>query len=137
MGHQAVLMSLRPCFASAIYSGAKRFEYRRCRVSIRPGATVLIYESSPVSLVTGMFLVSDVLNATAFSPFDLEIDPAMARSAHEYLLGARQSSALQIIHPRRFVRPLRLHDYGLPRAPQSYCFLSEVQLGRLRDYINT
>ncbi len=55
-----IMLSLRPEWAEAIYRREKRVEFRRQRVRVEPGDLVVIYETRPVGLVTGEFVVRGV-----------------------------------------------------------------------------
>lgn len=54
-----IILAIKPKYAEAIYSGAKRWEFRKVPPPI-PG-WVLLYESAPVSAVTGqVFLAAKI-----------------------------------------------------------------------------
>ena len=54
------LLSIKPEFAFQIFAGNKRFEYRR-KIFKQPVDTVVVYVSSPVSMVLGEFKIEDLL----------------------------------------------------------------------------
>lgn len=54
-----VMMAIKPKYAEAIYAGKKRWEFRKAPPPV-PG-WVLLYESAPVSAVTGkVFLAAKI-----------------------------------------------------------------------------
>jgi type I restriction enzyme S subunit len=57
-----VLLSIKPEFAEKILSGKKRYEFRKQRFS-DPSAidTIILYASSPVQKIVGMFSISDII----------------------------------------------------------------------------
>ena len=59
-----LVMSIKPQYADAIYSGVKRFEFRK-KPPTNLKAVYLIYESAPVSKLTGtvMFCASFTVRA--------------------------------------------------------------------------
>jgi predicted transcriptional regulator len=118
-----VLFSLHPHYAAAIYNGSKGFEFRRVRTAIRPGDRALIYETAPVSRVTGEFMVGHVLSgelAELLYVAGTRAGPGVT----EYLAGANVASAIEILSPTRWPRPLGLEEAGLgQRPPLSYRFV--------------
>ena len=58
-GH-ALLLSIKPRFADAIFSRAKRVELRRVKPRVGPGDLVLVYVTSPRCALEGAFEVERV-----------------------------------------------------------------------------
>lgn len=56
----AILMSIKPEYANKIFSGIKRYEFRK-RIPKRPFERVYVYSSSPVKKIIGSFDVDYVL----------------------------------------------------------------------------
>lgn len=120
---RTLLMSIAPAYADQIYEGTKRHEYRRTRIHCRPGDLVKIYETAPVSAITGSFVVGSVIKG---SPSDV-----LARTGDTnrseivlYLDGASHCAALVVTSARRWARTRHLRSLpAVKRAPQSYVFL--------------
>lgn len=55
---KVLVMSLKPQYAAAIYAGTKRFEFRK-KPPTNLKAVYLVYESAPVSKLTGTVMFSD------------------------------------------------------------------------------
>jgi predicted transcriptional regulator len=121
---RAVIMSVRPVFAEALYDGYKLFEYRRVRARICAGDEVLVYESRPRCCVSGEFRVGRVLTGPPSQLTPLERDPRIRALVEQYLRGAAEATALEILSPTRWAACAPLSRL-LPgkRAPQSYMFL--------------
>jgi len=119
-----VLMSIRPRFAKVIYSGAKQHEFRRTRVNLHKGDRVLIYESAPVSLVTGEFGVGNVSWGSPSELLSHERNSEARTDAYRYLFGASLATSIKIMKPLQWKRPRKLGEL-LPTChpPQSYCFV--------------
>ncbi len=120
---QQILLAITPSFASLVYGGEKRYEFRRVRMAAASGANVHLYEVAPVRAVTGSFIVGEVIYGTPDELIGLEQDASVRRRIYNYLLGATFATALQIIEPRKFHTPLAISNYGLSRPPQSYIYL--------------
>ena len=65
-----LVMSIKPQYAEAIYAGTKQFEFRK-KPPTNPKAVYLVYESAPVSKLTGtvMFCGSFTVRAGVMVDF--------------------------------------------------------------------
>jgi predicted transcriptional regulator len=121
-----LLLSIRPRFASAIYSKTKSFEFRRRppRRSI-PGLA-LIYETLPIARITG---VVRILEAIALRPGEAEAlagpcDP-FCDLYEAYVGGAAKPCALALDEPERLWAPMELSALTeLRRPPQSFGYVA-------------
>ncbi len=118
----SVLMSIHEEWATAILSGAKRWEFRR-RCGLSPGTHIWIYATAPRREVVGDFTVGEVRRVSARRP-----DPHLARAGLStptdlrlYFDGLTSGVALQVTRPRRLSRGVRLQ--AGESGPQSYRFL--------------
>jgi predicted transcriptional regulator len=119
-----MILSLRPSFASLIYSGSKAFEFRRVRMAATVGDRVLIYESAPVGRVTGEFVVGDIVYGPPGEILKMAGSRAGAGAAG-YLQGCDCATALLVTCAVEWSEPRDLRELGLARAPQSYQFLGQ------------
>jgi predicted transcriptional regulator len=122
----SVLLSLKPQFAHAIFAGTKTFEFRRALFR-RPDVTrVVVYASSPVQRVIGVFEIEDILS---MAPRDLwratSHGAGITRDYFDrYFDGRELAYAIKVRTTRRFARPRRLdRHYGVLTPPQSFCYL--------------
>ena len=60
---RALLLSIRPRFVSAIFSGIKTIELRRVKPRVLAGDLVVIYASDSIKGIVGAFEVADVTAA--------------------------------------------------------------------------
>ena len=58
-----VLMSIKPPFVQKIFSGQKRWEYRRV-IFKRPVHTVVVYASTPSRRIVGEFMIDAIITDT-------------------------------------------------------------------------
>lgn len=130
---RSILLSIRPEYASAVIVGRKKFEYRRCKVGIREGDFVLLYESAPKCRIVGAFTAGRIVVGVPSDLLTLEPDQEIRDRVAQYLNGARIASAIEI-------KAIKVHPVGMPLSvvelrhpPQSYCFLSEELDGRIYD----
>jgi predicted transcriptional regulator len=104
----------------------KTFELRRAVFRSSSVRKIVIYASSPVSLVIGEFTIDGIL---ALEPNKLWAATANGAAVDQeffdnYFSGCEIGFALKVRRPRRYAKPLRLEeDFGLSRPPQSFCYL--------------
>lgn len=124
----SILLSIKPRFASAILSGAKRFEFRR-RGFAQPPDAVAIYATAPEGRIVGWFTVAAVIEA---SPEELwrrcgDEGGIDADSFFNYFDGCERGYALEVGEVVQLDHPIAPAD--LPRAhrpPQSFVRLDEA-----------
>jgi predicted transcriptional regulator len=119
---RVIVLSIRTEHLDRILSGAKAHEFRRRRVAASVGDEILVYEPSPVRMITASFVVAEVVHAPPKDLLQLESDSAARAGLAGYLSGAAIGTALRIRGARRLARPLPLAAAGLMHAPQSYAF---------------
>jgi predicted transcriptional regulator len=115
------VMSIRSQHAARIYSGDKRFEFRRRRPRFLPGLKVYIYEPLPVRAVTGHFRVASVADIKDLD--SLESDEDARNHVQLYLRGAHQPTAIEITGVTELDVPMTLEHFGVSTAPQSYIYI--------------
>lgn len=130
----ALLLSLKPRFADAIFSGTKRFELRRVKPRLSAGDLIIAYVTVPRCKVEGAFEVSQVL---AMPPRALwqavrEAAGVTKEEFDTYFEGTELGFAIEIRKVWRMapvtlatMRRLRL------RPPQSYQYLDAPTALRL------
>jgi predicted transcriptional regulator len=117
-------LSIRPPFAEAIFRGEKRFEFRRT-IFRRPVEVVVIYVTSPVSLVVGEFDVEEVIDDSIGGLWNRTFPYAgISRDRFlEYFAGRDVGYAIEIGSVRRYGQPMNLaNSFGI-RPPQSFVYI--------------
>jgi predicted transcriptional regulator len=123
-----VLLSIKPKFANAILEGAKTFELRRAVFRDPTVRKIVIYASSPISLVIGDFIVDGILALEPKKLWAVTEKGAGVKQQFfdDYFRGREIGFALKVHLPRRYAKPLDLKEhFGLSRPPQSFCYLAE------------
>lgn len=126
-----VLMSIRPVYAEAIFSGTKTIELRRRRPSFPVGTRVVVYSTSPEQRLHGSFEVAGILEALPETLWRSVRERAgVDRSVFDaYFDGCDQAYGIEISEPRRITPTV------LPiRPPQSYQYL-RAQRPKHRDIL--
>jgi predicted transcriptional regulator len=121
-----VLMSIRPPYSAAIFSGRKTVELRRRRPSFGAGTRILVYSTTPEQRLEGAFEVGGVLAEDPDTLWALVGNRAGVDRAtfDDYFSGCEVAYAIEVTNVRS-IAPVPLPI----RPPQSYQFLDEEEPG--------
>lgn len=122
---KAILISIKPQYAAAIYYGTKTVELRKRVPNVPIGTPCLIYETSPVSQVTGWFIYSgayrfrlDLFTWTLLAHAQVSYD-----ALRHYYSGRQFGYAWVVDEPTKFAQPIPLTKLTSQHPPQSYQFI--------------
>ena len=122
---KAILISIKPQYAAAIYTGIKTYELRKCQPNVEVGTPMLIYETSPIKRITGVAYYGGTIVGNPWRiwyklryALGIEYKPFM-----DYYKTDRFAYAWKLTHVRRLDCPMQLSDLNLSRPPQSYQFI--------------
>ena len=128
MNAAALLLSIKPRFADAIFTGHKTVEIRRVRPRLRSGDLVFVYVSSPRCTLEGAFEVERLLEAEPKQLWKSVAGRAgLTRSEFDdYLSGTDVAFGIVIRRRWQLAEPLHLKKMRKRRfdPPQSYQYLS-------------
>lgn len=125
----AWLMSLKTRYCERIFSGDKRYEFRRVRMQAKVGDVVLVYESYPTKRVAGHFTVGPLsrIGIAVAEALELEHAGEARDDLARYLDGAPTVTALQITGLVRYEGGRDLGEMtGHASGPMSYCRLTGI-----------
>lgn len=131
---RVALFSIHPHYARAILDGSKEVEFRR--QGLADDVThVVIYATSPVQRVIGMFEVAGVDRMSpsrAWKRFG-QTGGIMKTAFERYYTNADQAFVIRVQNPQTFPVPFLLADLRENlRPPQSYMYLRDDVLDRAR-----
>jgi predicted transcriptional regulator len=120
-----VLLSIKPEFAEKIFSGEKKFEFRRTIFKDKTVKKVLVYASAPVQKVIGEFEIDEIVHQ------DVEKLWQMTRHGsgitHEYFTsyftGKEQGFAIKIKNLNRFKSAQCIRKDYNAFPPQSFIYI--------------
>ena len=121
-----VLLSIKPKFAMAIFSGEKKFEYRRT-IFKEPVNRIIVYASSPMKMVIGEFFVNGVL----FDDLGLLWGQTKQHSGisesyfYSYFSEKDKGYAIKIGHVTRYQEPAQLDELLGIKPPQSFAYVKK------------
>lgn len=123
-----VLLSIKPEYADKIFSGKKKFEFRKSIFKNTDIEKVVVYASSPVQKVIGEFTIADILND--------DIEKIWNKTAHysgitkdiylSYFANKEKAYAIKIGKTKRYRQARNLSDYNLRFAPQSFAYIPTI-----------
>jgi predicted transcriptional regulator len=133
MTGDVLLISIRPEYANKIFDGSKTVELRRVRPRLESGDWVLVYVSTPVQALVGMFQVDKVVAARPDHLWSLVRSRAgISREQFDlYYKGTELGYGIFLKITRQLPEPIYL---GYLRQllsgfhpPQSYRYITSVQ----------
>ena len=124
-----LVLSVRPNFAEAIVNGHKTIDIRRQRPNVQPGTLGLVYSSSPVQAVIGLFRVDEICSRPTEELWALSQNRAyMSRQDFDsYFAGTDFGHAIVVSCGQRLPKPLKLSQlrdiWPGCRPPRSFGYL--------------
>lgn len=120
-----VILSIKPEFVEKIFSGTKKYEFRRSLFKDKSVTTVVIYASAPISKIVGEFEIGDIVHDKIESVWDLTkkysgIDESFFL---QYFSGKSEAFAIKIRNAKKYRTPISIRDeYGIA-PPQSFAYI--------------
>ena len=110
---KVIVMSLKPKYAKAIYEGLKNWEFRKTPPPLFK--KIYIYESPPVSKITGTVVFSEEIRGVPLSVYEIvktnkcftrNLPGITALELEEYAGRFHLVSALRVYHAKRLEHPI-------------------------------
>lgn len=120
-----VLLSIKPEFAEKIFDGSKRFEFRRNVFKNQEVNTVVVYASSPISMVIGEFEIEQIIQKEleALWQETKEYSGISREYYDQYFTGKDEGFAIKVKRTKRYKTAKNLREeYGMV-PPQSFAYL--------------
>lgn len=124
----SVLLSIKPEFVSKIFSGQKRYEFRRAIFKSASVSRVVVYASSPVQRVVGEFEIGEILQLCKCELWRRTEKHSGIEKHYfdEYFNGRTTGFAIRILSPHQYATPVRLSAFcNTDRPPQSFMYLED------------
>ncbi len=118
------LLSIKPEFASKIFDGSKRFEYRK-NIFKQPVERVIVYASAPISMVIGEFEIEELISENLETLWEKtkEHSGISEDYFYSYFLNKKNGHAIRIGNTLKYEEPLALQKNFGVTPPQSYMYL--------------
>lgn len=120
-----VLLSIKPKYAEKIFSGVKRYEFRK-QAFKKTVDVVVLYATKPVGKIVGEFRLKSILQG---SPDEIWQKTAqfsgISRDFFDrYYKNHKRAYALEIEHPVQYKRPMKPFEFMADfTAPQTYRYI--------------
>ncbi|TGK17596.1 hypothetical protein [Leptospira stimsonii] len=120
-----VLLSIKPEYVEKIFSGEKKYEYRRLLFK-HSVSSIVVYASAPISKVVGEFSIEDII----YLDKDLLWNTTKRNSGisidkySNYFHDKEMAYAIKIGNLKKYKRPLKLKELNIERPPQSFMYIS-------------
>ncbi len=125
-----VLLSIKPEFVKEIFSGKKKYEYRKS-IFTRDVDKVIVYSTKPVGMIVGEFSIEKILvEAPSVLWEKTQKDSGISKKFFDdYFEGRGQGYALKISSPTLYDKPRNPLDVIKSFvAPQSFKYIEEDSL---------
>ena len=117
-----IVLAIKPKYAKAIYEGRKNWEFRKSPPPLF--REMYVYESAPVSAVTGTITFSEAVTGIPLAVWDIvRTNKCFTRNLTgisfpdlEAYTGKKTVTALRVLDSNRFDKPVK---FG-PRPPQNW-----------------
>lgn len=126
-----VLLSIKPEYAEKIFSGEKKYEYRR-KLFRRSGvSSIVIYVTQPVGLIIGEFEIADVIEGVPEELWEGTKDYSGISKKFfiKYFGGSKRGYAIKVGNVKKYresIDPYAFQPNFVP--PQSYRYLKDQGL---------
>jgi predicted transcriptional regulator len=121
-----VLLSIKPDFANKIFSGEKKFEFRKVLFKNKEVRKVVVYATMPVGKIIGEFTIKDIHIDSPDSIWEKtsEFSGIEESFFNEYFQGRTKAVAIEVANPVLFKRPINPKEkFENFTAPQSFRYL--------------
>ena len=120
-----VMISIKPEFADKIFTGIKKYEFRKVLFKNNDIDTAIVYASSPVQKVIGEFKIKSIISD---APYSIWLQTKMYSGINKeyfdnYFLNRDIAHAIHIGDIKIYQIPKTLSSFGLKFPPQSFMYI--------------
>ncbi len=122
-----VLLSIKPEYVEKIFSGEKKYEYRKTIFKKEDIDTIVVYSTMPEGKIVGEFKIETILvNSPDIIWNETKDDSGISDIFfHEYFENRIEGYAIKISNPKRYEKPIDPKvEFESFHAPQSFCYIS-------------
>ena len=142
-----LLLSIKPEYASKIFSGEKTVELRRVRTRLTQDDIVLVYVSSPTKALVGLFEVENIIqkkielqqDIKAYWNLVYEKAGISCQDFEKYYQGASFFVGIFLRNPKKFDVSINLENLRkqIPEftPPQSYRYLKQLEFEKFKCFM--
>jgi predicted transcriptional regulator len=119
-----VLLSIKPEFAELIFSGKKKYEYRK-QIFKKDIDTIVVYASSPVQKVIGEFSIEQIYHNEVLKLWEetKEHSGITYDYYNEYFCNHENGYAIKVHNTKKYHIPFDLNKIYSSAPPQSFAYI--------------
>lgn len=121
-----VLLSIKPEYANKIFSGEKKFEYRKL-IFKREIKFIVVYATKPVGMIIGEFEIDKIISDTPKQIWNLTKEYAGIEEDKfkNYFLNKETGFAIKVKKAKLYQHSKTLKEYNpkIKVPPQSFCYI--------------
>jgi predicted transcriptional regulator len=120
-----VLLSIKPEFASKIFEGSKKYEYRRTIFKRTGVTTIVVYVSNPIKKVIGEFEIEGIIQEEPQSLWEKTGQQGGISKERflNYFKDKTKGYAIKVRDARMYDTPVPLNKLMVVSPPQSFAYL--------------
>lgn len=119
-----IILSINPEHVENIFNGNKKYEYRKnkCKQDVDK---IIIYSTYPVKKVVGEAKVEKILEDSPDKIWKITNKESgiNVKFFEKYYEGRKKAVAYKLTDIIQYSQPVKLEDYGLKVAPQSFAYI--------------
>ncbi len=124
-----IILSIKPEFADEIFSGRKKYEYRK-KIFTKEVKSVIVYSTMPVGKFVGEFTIEKIVNGNPDAIWEKtkNYSGITKEFFEEYFSGRDNGYALKISTVKEYEKPI--DPFRLIKsfvAPQSFKYITEEE----------
>ena len=119
------MISIKPEFADKIFSGIKKYEFRKVLFKNNDIDTVIVYASSPVQKVIGEFKIKRIISDVPYSVWNQTkmYSGINKKYFDNYFINRHIAHAIHIGDTKIYRIPKNLSAFGIKFPPQSFTYI--------------
>lgn len=128
-----ILLSIRPEFATQIFKGKKKYEYRKSIFKKEGIDKVIVYSTMPVGKIIGEFRIEEILKMRPEQLWQKtsEYSGISKSFFDDYFCGKKWGYAFKIKDPILYDEPIDpFEQEGKFTAPQSFKYLTDNKINK-------
>jgi len=128
------LLSIKPEFAELIFSGVKKYEYRK-QIFKKSVETVVVYASYPIKKVIGEFAFSEIDHDSLDKLWKKteEYSGVSYEYFLEYFKNHKKGYAIKVSSIHKYKKPIDLKDIYRSSPPQSFAYIRDTDINEISN----
>ena len=124
-----ILLSINPEYVERIFSGIKKYEYRKKIFKNKNVGTIVIYSTYPVKKIVGEFEIEKIIKNCPKELWNLTSKTSGIEESKfkKYFTGKNEGYAIKIGKIIKYEIPKELEEFSIKIAPQSFQYLYEQE----------